>query len=105
MRNSEASTATLPATASTCLDVIEAGSVDYHRAWQWQRELHAQRRNRTRGDTVLLLEHPSVYTAGKRTAPKDRPRDGSPVVEVDRGGTITWHGPGQLVGYPIIELP
>ena len=56
-------------------------------------------------DVVLLLEHPSVYTAGKRTEPQDRPVDGTPVVEVDRGGKITWHGPGQLVGYPIAKLP
>ena len=56
-------------------------------------------------DTVLLLEHPSVYTAGKRTEPWDRPIDGTPVVDVDRGGKITWHGPGQLVGYPIVRLP
>ena len=55
-------------------------------------------------DTVLLLEHPSVYTAGKRTEPWDRPTDGTPVVDVDRGGKITWHGPGQLVGYPIVRL-
>ena len=54
---------------------------------------------------MLLLEHPSVYTAGKRTEPWDRPMDGTPVVDVDRGGKITWHGPGQLVGYPIVELP
>ena len=55
-------------------------------------------------DTVLLLEHPAVYTAGKRTQPQDRPTDGTPVVDVDRGGRITWHGPGQLVGYPIVKL-
>jgi lipoyl(octanoyl) transferase len=55
-------------------------------------------------DTLLLLEHPSVYTAGKRTEPDERPDDGTPVVDVDRGGKITWHGPGQLVGYPIVKL-
>jgi lipoyl(octanoyl) transferase len=86
-------------------ELIEPGVVDYHEAWRWQQQLHTQRRAATRGDVVLLLEHPSVYTAGKRTAAQDRPRDGSPVVEVNRGGKITWHGPGQLVGYPIIELP
>jgi len=59
----------------------------------------------TEPPTVLLLEHPSVYTAGKRTQPWDRPADGTPVVEVDRGGKITWHGPGQLVGYPVLRLP
>ena len=59
----------------------------------------------TRPDTVLLLEHSSVYTAGKRTEPQERPLDGTPVIDVDRGGKITWHGPGQLVGYPIVRLP
>jgi lipoyl(octanoyl) transferase len=58
-----------------------------------------------RGDTVLLLEHAAVYTAGKRTEPHERPFDGTPVIDVDRGGKITWHGPGQLVGYPIVRLP
>ena len=58
-----------------------------------------------RPDTVLLLEHASVYTAGKRTEPQERPPDGTPVIDVDRGGKITWHGPGQLVGYPIVRLP
>jgi lipoyl(octanoyl) transferase len=58
-----------------------------------------------RSDLLWLLEHPSVYTAGKRTEPLDRPRDGTPVIDVDRGGRITWHGPGQLVGYPIVRLP
>ena len=77
----------------------------YDDAWELQRELHAQRVADEIGDVVLLLEHPSVYTAGKRTEPADRPVDGTPVVEVDRGGKITWHGPGQLVGYPIIKLP
>ena len=56
-------------------------------------------------DTVLLLEHPSVYTAGRRTEAFERPTDGTPVVDVDRGGKITWHGPGQLIGYPIVHLP
>lgn len=87
------------------LELVEPGLVDYRVAWQWQRQLHAQRRADARGDTIMLVEHPSVYTAGKRTRDCDRPRDGSEVVEVDRGGTITWHGPGQLVGYPILRLP
>ncbi len=69
-----------------------------------QRELHAARVDDADDDTVLLLEHPSVYTAGKRTRPEERPIDGTPVVDVDRGGKITWHGPGQLVGYPILRL-
>ncbi|HEX3733279.1 MAG TPA: lipoyl(octanoyl) transferase LipB [Mycobacteriales bacterium] len=94
-----------PRPAAPSLQLVEPGLVDYRQAWELQRELHAQRRASERDDTVILLQHPSVYTAGKRTAPKDRPQDDTPVVEVDRGGLITWHGPGQLVGYPIIELP
>lgn len=82
-----------------------AHAVDYHYAWNLQRELHARRVADEIDDVVLLLEHPSVYTAGRRTEPQDRPVDGTPVVEVDRGGKITWHGPGQLVGYPIVKLP
>ena len=84
---------------------IRAGLIDYDEAWQWQRQLHAQRVAGEIEDTVLLLEHPPVFTAGRRTAEAERPIDGTPVVDVDRGGKITWHGPGQLVGYPIVELP
>jgi lipoyl(octanoyl) transferase len=80
-------------------------AVDYHDGWALQRTLHAQRVSDDVDDVVLLLEHPPVYTAGKRTQAADRPVDGTPVVEVDRGGKITWHGPGQLVGYPIVKLP
>lgn len=80
-------------------------AIDYQEAWDLQRELHAQRADGTIDDTVLLLEHPPVYTAGKRTEPHERPSDGTPVVDVDRGGKITFHGPGQLVGYPITQLP
>ena len=87
------------------LRVIRAGTVPYEDAWAWQRELHQQRVAGTGPDTLLLLEHPPVYTAGKRTLPHERPFDGTPVVDVDRGGKITWHGPGQLVGYPIVRLP
>lgn len=87
------------------LRIIRAGLVPYERAWQLQRELHAARVAGTGADTVLLLEHPSVYTAGKRTRPDERPFDGTPVIDVDRGGKITWHGPGQLVGYPVVALP
>lgn len=78
--------------------------VDYEQAWERQREVHA---DVVAGgeDTVLLLEHQAVYTAGKRTEPHERPFDGTPVIDVDRGGKITWHGPGQLVGYPIMALP
>ncbi len=77
----------------------------YDVAWDLQRQLHAQRVADETRDVVLLLEHSPVYTAGKRTEPADRPVDGTPVIEVDRGGKITWHGPGQLVGYPITKLP
>jgi lipoyl(octanoyl) transferase len=79
--------------------------VDYEEAWAVQREVHAQVVEGTLEDTTLLLEHAPVYTAGKRTEPHERPTDGTPVVDVDRGGKITWHGPGQLVGYPIVRLP
>jgi lipoyl(octanoyl) transferase len=79
--------------------------MDYEQAWKWQRQLHAQRVVGEIDDTALLLEHPSVYTAGRRTEAWERPVDGTPVIDVDRGGKITWHGPGQLVGYPIVELP
>lgn len=78
--------------------------VDYQRAWDLQRELHARVAAGEAPDTVLLLEHAPVYTAGRRTAPHERPFDGTPVIDVDRGGKITWHGPGQLVGYPIVRL-
>jgi lipoyl(octanoyl) transferase len=84
--------------------LVRAGVVDYLTAWDEQRRLHEAVATGTATDTVLLLEHPSVYTAGKRTEPYDRPADGTPVVDVDRGGKITWHGPGQLVGYPIVRL-
>ncbi len=79
--------------------------VEYEEAWQLQGRLHAQRVDDEVPDTVLLLEHPFVYTAGRRTEPQDRPPLGTPVVDVDRGGKITWHGPGQLVAYPITKLP
>jgi len=87
------------------LDLLPEGPVDYAETWQRQRGLHSEVAGGLRPDTVLLLEHKSVYTAGKRTEPHERPRDGTPVVDVDRGGKITWHGPGQLVGYPILRLP
>ena len=79
--------------------------VDYQAAWDRQREVHAAVVAGAEPDTVLLLEHATVYTAGKRTEPHERPFDGTPVINVDRGGKITWHGPGQLVGYPIVRLP
>ncbi|KYH43998.1 lipoyl(octanoyl) transferase LipB [Branchiibius sp. NY16-3462-2] len=80
------------------------GLVPYEQGWATQREIHEQVADGTREDTVLLLEHEAVYTAGKRTEAHERPFDGTPVVDVDRGGKITWHGPGQLVGYPIVRL-
>ena len=80
-------------------------AVDYQEAWDLQRRLHADVVAGRAPDTVLLLEHTPVYTAGRRTEPFERPFDGTPVVDVDRGGKITWHGPGQLVGYPIVRLP
>ncbi|HEX5534888.1 MAG TPA: lipoyl(octanoyl) transferase LipB [Actinomycetales bacterium] len=80
-------------------------AVQYEAAWERQREVHASVVAGERPDTVLLLEHQAVYTAGKRTEPHERPFDGTPVIDVDRGGKITWHGPGQLVGYPIVRLP
>ncbi|KOV90422.1 octanoyltransferase [Streptomyces sp. NRRL B-3648] len=82
-----------------------ADAVDYQEAWDEQRRVHAARFADEVPDTVILLEHPPVYTAGRRTEDSERPLDGTPVVDVDRGGKITWHGPGQLVGYPIQKLP
>lgn len=90
--------------ASGPIEVRRLGTVDYREAWQLQREV-AEARIAGGPDTLLLLEHPPVYTAGKRTEPHERPQDGTPVIDVDRGGKITWHGPGQLVGYPIVRLP
>jgi lipoyl(octanoyl) transferase len=83
---------------------VEAGRVDYGTAWERQRQLAAARAAGSGPDTVLLLEHDPVFTAGKRTRPEDRPTDGAEVIDVDRGGRITWHGPGQLVGYPVVAL-
>jgi lipoyl(octanoyl) transferase len=80
-------------------------AVDYQAAWDLQRSVHADVVAGRAADTVLLLEHLPVYTAGRRTEPLERPFDGTPVIDVDRGGKITWHGPGQLVGYPIVRLP
>ncbi|KAA8969306.1 lipoyl(octanoyl) transferase LipB [Mycobacterium sp.] len=85
------------------VDVRQLGTVDYRAAWQLQRQL-ADARVAGGSDTLLLLEHPSVYTAGRRTLPHERPATGTPVIDTDRGGKITWHGPGQLVGYPIVGL-
>ena len=79
--------------------------VDYEAGWDLQRSIHAEVSSGIRPDTVILLEHTPVYTAGKRTEDSERPQDGTPVIDVDRGGKITWHGPGQLIGYPIMQLP
>jgi lipoyl(octanoyl) transferase len=79
--------------------------IGYEEAWDLQREIHADVSSGARPSTVLLLEHSPVYTAGKRTDDIELPKDGTPVIETDRGGKITWHGPGQLVGYPIMQLP
>ncbi|ADP79811.1 lipoyl(octanoyl) transferase LipB [Pseudofrankia inefficax] len=87
------------------MDVLRLPVVPYLEAWELQRDLAAKRGAGEAPDTLILLEHPDVYTAGRRTEDAERPFDGTPVVDVDRGGKITWHGPGQLVGYPILALP
>jgi len=91
------------------LDIVTPGFapdyVPYLDGWELQRRVHREVLEGARPDTMLLLEHEPVYTAGKRTEPHERPQDGTPVIDVDRGGKITWHGPGQLVGYPIVRLP
>jgi lipoyl(octanoyl) transferase len=84
--------------------VEEIGVIDYLTAWQIQREIHEKVVNNIEPNTLLILQHPSVYTAGRRTEISDRPLDDTPVIDVDRGGKITWHGLGQIVGYPIIKL-
>ena len=86
-------------------DVRLGGLSDYRTTWDAQRELLAQVASGERPDTVLFVEHDHVFTAGRRTEPHERPVDGTPVIDVDRGGKITYHGPGQLVGYPIVRLP
>lgn len=99
----------MTSTAELALDIREVGfdanAVEYMAGWDLQRQVHADVVAHRIPGTVLLLEHQSVYTAGRRTEEHERPFDGTPVVDVDRGGKITWHGPGQLVGYPIITLP
>ena len=92
----------MPVTESD-IAVINSGLLDYEKSWAMQREIH---NNVVEGatNTLVLIEHPSVYTAGRRTDALERPQDGTPVIDVDRGGRITWHGPGQLVGYPIVRL-
>ena len=96
-------------TTDAALDVQLIGfgddAIEYVAAWDLQRRVHSDVVSGATTNTVLLLEHPSVYTAGRRTEIHERPFDGTPVIDVDRGGKITWHGPGQLVGYPIVRLP
>jgi lipoyl(octanoyl) transferase len=86
---------------------LDGNGADYLDMWELQRQVHEQRVRGEIPDTCLLLEHRPVYTAGRRTDPLDRPvgDPGAPVIDVDRGGKITWHGPGQLTGYPIVALP
>lgn len=78
--------------------------MEYEKSWQMQRDIHLEVAEGSRANTLILIEHPSVYTAGRRTDILERPQDGTPVIDVDRGGRITWHGPGQIVGYPIVRL-
>ena len=86
------------------IDVNHLGLLEYESALELQRKIHLEVASGNRPNTLLMLEHPSVYTAGKRTQEFEKPTDGTPVINVDRGGRITWHGPGQLVGYPIVKL-
>ncbi|CAN2204998.1 LipB Lipoate-protein ligase B [Candidatus Nanopelagicaceae bacterium] len=86
------------------IEIQRFGLVPYEEALANQRFLHSEVSQGIRPNTLILLEHPSVYTAGKRTTEIEKPTDGTPVIDVDRGGKITWHGPGQLVGYPIVKL-
>ena len=85
------------------ITVIHSGLLEYEKSWVMQREIHEAVVSGAK-NTLMLLEHPSVYTAGRRTDPTERPQDGTQVIDVDRGGRITWHGPGQIVGYPIVRL-
>jgi len=88
----------------SAIDLKKIGLIDYEAALAIQREFHSEIAAGSRPNTLLLLEHPPVFTAGRRTEASERPMDGSPVIDVDRGGKITFHGPGQIVGYPIIKL-
>lgn len=90
--------------ADSAIALSRHGLVDYQKAWESQKSIHQEVADGIRPNTLLLLEHPSVFTAGRRTDESERPTDGTPVIYVDRGGRITWHGPGQLVGYPIVKL-
>jgi lipoyl(octanoyl) transferase len=94
----------VPVIDSTPLALQRSGLVDYEDALTIQRSIHSEVSAGKRANTLILLEHPSIYTAGKRTLDAERPENGAKVLDVDRGGKITWHGPGQLVGYPIVRL-
>lgn len=98
------STLSVQAQKGTNIDVVRHGEIQYELALSMQRAIHEGVVSGVSTNTLLLLEHPSIYTAGKRTLESEKPQDGSRVIEVDRGGKITWHGPGQLVGYPIVKL-
>jgi lipoyl(octanoyl) transferase len=89
---------------SAALALQQGGLIEYKEALEIQRRIHGEVASGLRPNTLLLLEHPAIYTAGKRTLDEERPINGAPVIDVDRGGKITWHGPGQLVGYPIVRL-
>ena len=90
--------------ADSPIAFAHCGIIDYEKAWQIQRTVHAEVAEGSRPNTLMLLQHPPVFTAGRRTLDHERPNDGTPVIDVDRGGKITWHGPGQIVGYPIVRL-
>ena len=94
----------MPAIDSSPLALKRSGLVEYEEALAIQRTIHSEVAAGVRPNTLILLEHPSIYTAGKRTLDEERPGNGARVLDVDRGGKITWHGPGQLVGYPIVRL-
>jgi lipoyl(octanoyl) transferase len=94
----------VPVIESSPLALKRSGLVEYEEALAIQRKIHSEVSTGDRHNTLLLLEHPSIYTAGKRTLDEERPGNGARVLDVDRGGKITWHGPGQLVGYPIVRL-
>ncbi|MFM2137654.1 MAG: hypothetical protein RJA84_782 [Actinomycetota bacterium] len=94
----------LESASDSAIALSRHGLVDYQKAWESQKAIHQDVVDGKRPNTLLLLEHPSVFTAGRRTEESEKPSDGTPVIDVDRGGRITWHGPGQLVGYPIVKL-
>lgn len=95
----------MTAVIDVALTSLAPDLLEYHRGWALQRRVHAEVVAGARADSLILCEHEAVYTAGKRTSDDERPLDGTPVIDVDRGGKITWHGPGQLTGYPILRLP